>query len=1094
MPLTPLARARFASRSVVSALVAALFTALTLTAAAPASAVTHKQAAKRALAALGSKKGTDPVIVFGLTKPVRPGSRVTQSGKSGTVGKAGSEGAFLFYEDSGPYQSYKHPGRVALVGAKSGKVTLSKTIMRAPRVNDRMLPFLTTPKRYASSKYRVFSRSASTGSLFANEPFGSTPLTDRDTANKSPNALPQEATVKQNKPKNLTLAASDDDGDFLTYAITDPPQHGTLSGQLPYPIYTPNPGYLGSDKFAFKAFDDASQSNTAHVTLNVVPLGSPPVVTATAGGCTAYTEQTPAVVVDSLIGVSDPDDTTLDSARVRILAYLEENGDDLLFTDQNGITGSYDDSTGELTLAGTATVANYQTALRSVRYRNLSDGSPTATKDVEFRVNDAGSDSAPATRQICITEDPGGSNNNKPVIGTSEGSLDYIENDGPVSIDPGAFITDPDSAELSGATVKFTQSQPPEDDEGNPIGDPVNGFTPAEDELAFEDQNGITGSYNDALGVLTLTGTASVADYEAAIRSVTYENSSEDPSATPRTLRLQVKDSSGAFSAASNRGLFVTPVNDAPVVTPADGPAGYTEGDPLTAIDSDLTAGDVDDTNIEGGQVRISDGFQAGDELFYVNQAGISGVYDTETGVLTLSGTATEAEYQTALRSIQFRGTDDDPVESKTVEYVINDGDLDSIAATKLIAVTPVNDKPVLDASDGNLSYTENDGAVAIDPGIAASDVDSDTFAAATIQITGNFAAGEDALTFEPQLGIEGDYDSENGILALSGTASVADYQTALASVSYINNSDNPSTATRTVTFQVDDGGSPDNLSDPVTRGIDVTAVNDAPEVTTSAGSSTHVKGGPASLVDADVTVADVDDENIESAEVRIASAEFEAGDQLELDEDSLAGDIAVDFFPETGILTLTGSATVEDYRAALAAIGYQHVGETAATSKTIEFVVNDGNLDSATASKSVDLVEPNEAPVVTTSAGSTPYTIDDALGVEIDNALIVTDADDADLVSARVQIVGAEPGDQLIWADQPGITGEVDETGVLNVSGIAPVADYEAALRTVKFRHLGGNIEPTRAVEFFVNDGTVDSAAGSKTIDLSEPLPEPEI
>jgi hypothetical protein len=40
----------------------------------------------------------------------------------------------------------------------------------------------------------------------------------------------------------------------------------------------------------------------------------------------------------------------------------------LNFINQNGITGSYDASTGTLTLSGVATVANYQTALASIAY------------------------------------------------------------------------------------------------------------------------------------------------------------------------------------------------------------------------------------------------------------------------------------------------------------------------------------------------------------------------------------------------------------------------------------------------------------------------------------------------------------------------------------------------------------------------------------------------------------------------------------------------------------------------------------------------------------------------------------------------------
>ena len=50
-------------------------------------------------------------------------------------------------------------------------------------------------------------------------------------------------------------------------------------------------------------------------------------------------------------------------------------------------------------------------------------------------------------------------------------------------------------------------------------------------------------------------------------------------------------------------------------------------------------------------------------------------------------------------------------------------------------------------------------------------------------------------------------------MLTLTGTATPADYQTALRSVTYRNTSDNPSTLTRTISFQVRDGATPANLS-----------------------------------------------------------------------------------------------------------------------------------------------------------------------------------------------------------------------------------------------------------------------------------------
>ena len=84
----------------------------------------------------------------------------------------------------------------------------------------------------------------------------------------------------------------------------------------------------------------------------------------------------------------------------------------------------------------------------------------------------------------------------------------------------------------------------------------------------FVNQNGITGSYNTATGVLTLTGTASVANYQAALRSVTFSNATNDNptaggSALSRTVSFEITD--GMFpSVAGTTTINVTAINDAP--------------------------------------------------------------------------------------------------------------------------------------------------------------------------------------------------------------------------------------------------------------------------------------------------------------------------------------------------------------------------------------------------------------------------------------------------------------------------------------------------------------------------------------------------
>ncbi|MCB0657136.1 MAG: cadherin-like domain-containing protein, partial [Saprospiraceae bacterium] len=73
---------------------------------------------------------------------------------------------------------------------------------------------------------------------------------------------------------------------------------------------------------------------------------------------------------------------------------------------------------------------------------------------------------------------------------------------------------------------------------------------------------------------------------------------------------------------------------------------------------------------------------------------------------------------------------------------------------------------------------------------------------------------------------VAGAFNTSNGSITLTGSASVANYQTALRQITYINTSDNPIPATRTVSFTINDG---DLNSNTVVRDVNVIPVNDCP-------------------------------------------------------------------------------------------------------------------------------------------------------------------------------------------------------------------------------------------------------------------------
>ena len=106
-------------------------------------------------------------------------------------------------------------------------------------------------------------------------------------------------------------------------------------------------------------------------------------------------------------------------------------------------------------------------------------------------------------------------------------------------------------------------------------------------------------------------------------------------------------------------------------------------------------------------------------------------------------------------------------------------------------------------------------------------DTDSANLASATVTISAGYVSTEDVLSFTNANGITGSWDSTNGVLALSGSATLATYQAALESVKYQNtNTDNPNTSNRTISWVVNDGTSG---SAATTSTISVSAVNDPP-------------------------------------------------------------------------------------------------------------------------------------------------------------------------------------------------------------------------------------------------------------------------
>ncbi|HKS13105.1 MAG TPA: immunoglobulin-like domain-containing protein [Pseudomonas sp.] len=152
----------------------------------------------------------------------------------------------------------------------------------------------------------------------------------------------------------------------------------------------------------------------------------------------------------------------------------------------------------------------------------------------------------------------------------------YTENGSGGSIaDIDLSITDFDSTQLTGATVTLTNRQP---GDALNLGNSVNGIV-------------INANSTEGKVVLTLSGTATLADYAQAIKNITFFSTSEDPSTTPRVITVTVTDGVNTSNTATTT-VNVVAVNDAPVTS--GGAVTGTEDTDLVLGWGDFNVSDVD--------------------------------------------------------------------------------------------------------------------------------------------------------------------------------------------------------------------------------------------------------------------------------------------------------------------------------------------------------------------------------------------------------------------------------------------------------------------------------------------------------------------
>lgn len=189
----------------------------------------------------------------------------------------------------------------------------------------------------------------------------------------------------------------------------------------------------------------------------------------------------------------------------------------LTLASTTGLTFTVGDGTADAAMTFSGSLANVNTAIATITYIPTANYSGSATLSIATNDGAGGTDSQ--TVAITVT-----AVNDAPVVTLSASTPHYTEGDSPVAVDSGLTISDVDDTNLESAAFVSLNHQ---------IG---------QDVLAVGTPGGLTVTFSSNTGLLGLVGTASVAVYQTAMRSVTYNNTSGNPTTSDRTFRISVYD------------------------------------------------------------------------------------------------------------------------------------------------------------------------------------------------------------------------------------------------------------------------------------------------------------------------------------------------------------------------------------------------------------------------------------------------------------------------------------------------------------------------------------------------------------------------
>ena len=638
-----------------------------------------------------------------------------------------------------------------------------------------------------------------------------------------------------------------------------------------------------------------------------------------------------------------------------------------------------DINTGEITVAATATL----------------DFETNTSHNVDVTVTDSVGNSYLETLTINVNDV-----NDVPIVdlnGTNGGGINFVttftEDGGAVNVtDTDAIISDVDDTTFQNLGINLSNMS----DGANEL-ITVGGytFTYGVNEVVVRTVGGTDFELDfDGSGfsiTKNLSGNMPLADLQSLVRGITYENTSQNPTTGNRTIDFIVQDASNLSSLTATSTLTVSAVNDAPTASATAINPTYTEGN--AAVDLFST---VNVDTVESGQTikqivltvtNVTDGSNEtisidGSVVFLTN-----GDNDTTGGgfdyIVTISGNtatitidhsgASVVAVQNLIDGLSYQNTSQDPTAASrvvTLTSITDSGggtDTSNPNITSTVNVVAVNDAPILSANSVNPTYTEGGAAVSpfnfVSPTVYESGqtIDELIFTVTNVSDGSNELINLDGSTFALTdlasgttatngYGYSVSLVGNTATLTLSTTgATPANIANLFISLSYENNSENPTTLDRvfTITSIKDSGGTAnggiDTSSPNLVSTVTVVAVNDVPVATGNTVIATE--DIPLMIGAGDFSFTDIESDSL--ASVTITGLTLNGGTLTH----------------SSGVVTVTNGMTVT--AAQLADLTFTSALNDS-TNSSFTYTVNDAGTGVTSAVMNITVNAVNDVPVAT--------------------------------------------------------------------------------------------------------------------------------